>query len=321
MNILVLVGGESAEREVSLDSGKAIAAALQGAGHEVLSVDAGSDRQELELFTGGKPEQVEPTAGVAGNLADYACVFIALHGGSGEDGTLQALLDLAGIRYTGSGARASAIAMDKYRSKLIFTALGIPTPEMSFFGGLEEALDHPGNWPLPVVVKPNSQGSTVGLSIVRDSDEMQSALELAAKYDHELLVEKYIAGREITVAVLGDEALPVVEIIPKSGFYDYRAKYVAGESQYVCPAKIPAAVSESAQRYALTAFRALGCAGYARIDFRLDDAGNLYCLELNTLPGMTGTSLVPKAAKAAGIEFPELLQRIIEMATNASTRK
>ncbi|MFH2055109.1 MAG: D-alanine--D-alanine ligase [bacterium] len=335
MKILVLVGGESAEREVSLNSGKAIVSALQQAGHEVLSVDAGSDRRELELFSTGQlasaasaqDAQIATTTAANANvtgpheLQDYDCVFIGLHGGTGEDGTLQALLDLAGIRYTGSGARASAIAMDKYRSKLIFKALDIPTPEMYFFGGLNEALPAADGWPLPLVVKPNAQGSTVGLSIVRDESELRGALELAAEYDREILIEKYIPGREITVAILGDEPLPVVEIIPKSGFYDYRAKYTAGESEYVCPAVLAAETTARAQSHALTAFKALGCAGYARVDFRLDENENLYCLELNTLPGMTATSLVPKAARAAGLSFGELLQRIIELATSANLRK
>ena len=322
MNILILVGGESAEREVSLDSGRAVAIALRGAGHEVLAIDAGNSREELEMLTAGELQakavvsgEVQASGEVPGKLADFDCVFIALHGGSGEDGTLQALLDLAGVCYTGSGVQASALAMDKYRSKLVFNALGIPTPRQFFFGRKAEALTVRDDWPLPLVVKPNAQGSTVGLSIVREADELDAALELAAKYDTHLLIEEYIPGRELTVAVLGDQALPVVEIIPRSGFYDYRAKYAAGKTEYICPAELSDSVARAAQQHALTAFHGIGCRGYARVDFRLADDNNLYCLEINTLPGMTDTSLVPKAAAATGISFAQLLERIIELAT------
>ncbi len=321
MKLLILVGGESAEREVSLSSGRAVATALRSAGHEVLAIDAGNSREELEMFTAGELQakaiissEAKASGEIAGELADFDCVFIALHGGSGENGTLQALLDLAGVCYTGSGVQASALAMDKYRARLVFKALGIPTPKQYFFGQIAEALAVSEQWPLPLVVKPNAQGSTVGLSIVREASELLAALELAAKYDTNLLIEEYIPGRELTVAVLGDQALPVVEIVPKSGFYDYRAKYAAGETEYICPAELPDLVARAAQQHALTAFHGIGCQGYARVDFRLDDDHNLYCLEVNTLPGMTDTSLVPKAAAATGIGFAGLLERIIKLA-------
>lgn len=328
MKVLILVGGESAEREVSLNSGKAVAAAFKDAGHRATMLDVGSDRRELELVTSGVIEgqsvasasDLDSAAEPPTRFTDYDCVFIALHGGSGEDGTLQALLDLAGVCYTGSGVRGSAIAMDKYRSKLILNSVGIPTPEMIFFGNLNEALAAYDSWPLPLVVKPNSEGSTVGLSIVRERSELRPALELAAKYDAEILVEAYIAGRELTVTILGDEALPVVEIVPKSGFYDYKAKYTAGETEYICPAKVSESVTRQIQEFSLMAFSALGCDGYARVDFRMDEQEKLYCLEANTAPGMTATSLVPKAAHAAGMSFAQLLERIVELARDKHRR-
>jgi D-alanine-D-alanine ligase len=277
--------------------------------------------------SGGPPATRQPrTDEVAvGNLSQPDCVFIALHGGSGEDGTLQAILDLAHVSYTGSGMFASAVAMDKYRSKIIFEGVGIPTPKLRFFGTAAEAREFVATAAAvqgpPLVVKPNAQGSTVGLSIVREHSELSAAVQLAADYDGHILIEDYIAGRELTVAVLGDQALPVVEIIPRSGFYDYRAKYTAGESTYVCPAELEPDVTTRIKDYALLAFKTLGCFGYARVDFRLDQEHRLFCLELNTLPGMTSTSLVPKAARAAGMTFAQLLQRIVRLALDKETTK
>jgi D-alanine-D-alanine ligase len=215
--------------------------------------------------------------------------------------------------------------MDKYRSKIIFEGVGIPTPKLRFFGTAAEAREFIAAaataYGQPLVVKPNAQGSTIGLSIVRDHTELPAAVQLAAEYDSHILIEDYIAGRELTVAVLGDEALPVVEIIPRSGFYDYRAKYTAGESTYVCPAELEPDVTDRIKDYALLAFKTLGCFGYARVDFRLEEEHRLFCLELNTLPGMTATSLVPKAARAAGMTFEQLLQRIVRLALDKETTK
>jgi D-alanine-D-alanine ligase len=333
MNILVLAGGDSAEREVSLSSGAEVRQALGVLGHKVRMLDAGSGQKRLEMLATGQLVSDGDESGTlhasvpAGDghhierdqLRHYDCVFIALHGGAGENGTLQAVLDLAGVRYTGSGMFASAVAMDKYRSKIIFEAIGIPTPKLRFFGSNSSAQsfaigDEAAALTYPVVVKPNAQGSTIGLSIVPEFKNLASAIELAAEYDKEIVIEDYVAGRELTVAILGDEAFPVVEIVPKSGFYDYRAKYTSGECNYICPAPIDGEVAENAREYALRAFRTLGCSGYARIDFRMNQENELFCLELNTLPGMTSTSLVPKAAKAAGLDFGQLLERIIELA-------
>lgn len=314
LNILVLVGGDSAEREVSLSSGAEVARALEMLGHEVKTLDTGRGVETLGVFTG---EQLPGNALASFRQAD--CVFNALHGGVGENGTLQAMLDLAGVRYTGSGMFASAVAMDKYRSRIIFEAVGVPVPPLRFFGTIADArkfLDsrEASELHFPVVVKPNTQGSTIGLSIVARQEDLERAFNLAAEHDSYVLVEDYIAGRELTVAILGKEALPVVEIIPKSGFYDYRAKYTSGESSYVCPAEIDDSVRTAAMDYAMNAFTTLGCDGYARVDFRLNEKNELFCLELNTLPGMTTTSLVPKAAKAVGMSFEQLLQRIVDLA-------
>jgi len=243
-------------------------------------------------------------------------VVIGLHGGIGENGTIQALLDLAKIPYSGSGVLASALAMNKLMSKRIFETQDVPTPEYLFFKkNMDQALAqsrveskfHP-----PIVVKPNEEGSTVGLTIVKNWKEFQKAFDLAADYG-DVLVESYIAGRELTVTVVGDEAFPVIEIIPEGGFYDYEHKYTKGKTNYVCPAEIPASVSDDARRLAKKAFDALGCEGYARVDFRLSTDQQLFCLEVNTLPGMTATSLVPKAAKAAGLEFEDLVEKIVQL--------
>lgn len=330
MKILVLAGGESQEREVSLNSGKAVAAALQSAGHEIKIVDTLNGR---DLLGGGAVAQGDSQTGSASALArssrfdlalpqsldDCDVVFIALHGGLGENGTLQALFDLAKIPYTGSGVLASALAMDKQRAKLIMDSVGVPTPQTIFFGKEADLFRFCGGDEItaadyPIVVKPNSEGSTVGITIAGNYEELIHGIRLALDYDDFILLEEYIPGRELTVAVLGDEALPVVEIVPKDGFYDYAHKYTSGASEYICPAPLDPQVDADIKEYALTAFQVLGCHGYARADFRLNPKNQLFCLEMNTLPGMTSTSLVPKAAKAAGISFEQLLTRIVDLA-------
>lgn len=244
--------------------------------------------------------------------------WLALHGGAGEDGTIQALLDLAGIRYTGSGVLGSALAMDKDLSKHLFRAAGVPTAdwrmvmagdatpwlELGYAKAVFAALGE------RVVVKPSKQGSTVGLSIVKAPEELTGAIAEAFKHDDEVMLEAFVPGRELTVAVLGGKALPVGEIIPKHEIYDYECKYVPGMAEEIFPAPISEEVRETVQRYAMLAYAGLKLRGCARIDFRLHPDGGLYCLEANTLPGMTGTSLVPQAAQAAGIGFPELCERI-----------
>ncbi len=346
MKIVVLLGGTSAERDVSLVSGRAIGAALETRGHDVLLVDPAvgpaAIEPSVEATIGRRPPEMRAESGaalraVSGDAVRRAdVVFVALHGGTGEDGTVQGLLELAGKRYTGSGVRASAIAMDKRVSKLLFHAAGVPTPDWLVVSttagpkrdgsrGVAPSLPRDvtrgeaarmvadlGGY--PVVVKPNDQGSTVGLSIVRDEDGLASAVELAASFSPHVLVERFIEGREMTVAVLGDEALPVVEIAPKSGFYDYESKYTPGATVYTCPADIGTGVATDLKEAAFRAFHALGCRGFARVDFRLSPDGEPSCLEVNTVPGMTETSLVPMAARAAGIEFDELVDRIVSLA-------
>jgi D-alanine-D-alanine ligase len=337
LRVLVLAGGKSAERDVSLASGDAVSRGLSEAGFTVLQLDPGVSPHAVEWnpqATGARigsapPEQsaLAVAGGTTGTILSPAdlpladlrstdVVFIALHGGDGEDGHLQALLDMAGIPYTGSGMLASALAMDKNAAKRIFAAEGIPTPEW-------RVLDHPDEWDfadlqealgLPLIVKPNAQGSTVGLTLVQDESQWLPALDEAFRWDKRVIVEEYIPGRELTVGVLGGEPLPVVEMRPRHGIYDYECKYTPGQTEYLCPAPLSAAQTRMVQEQGMEAFRALGCRGSARADFRLSPDGHLFCLEMNTLPGMTAISLVPQAAKAAGIEFPELLRRICRLA-------
>jgi D-alanine-D-alanine ligase len=348
LKIAVLYGGTSAERNVSLVSGRAVALALADRGHDVLLVDPakgdaplGPREAEAAASVGSDPppilyEDGSTLRAIAGEAVQSAdAVFIALHGGSGEDGTIQGLLDLAGKRYGGSGVLASALAMDKRTSKVIFREVGVRTPEwatlsreaLGELGARVGSPSFPGDFPpdraqdaveqvggLPVVVKPNDQGSTVGLSVVRAEEELAPAVELAAGYSPHVLIERYVPGREVTVAVLGSEALPVVEIVPRGGLYDYRSKYTKGMSAYHCPADLPGSVADELAAAGRTAFQALGCRGYARVDFRLSPDDGCHCLEVNTAPGMTEVSLVPMAADAAGIDFGELVERILTMA-------
>jgi D-alanine-D-alanine ligase len=336
-HILFLVGGDSAERDVSFASGKSIYQALIERGYKVTVADPG--RPEIapssnadDIFTGtgisAGPPQIEADVFARRNsFMEYMCrfrgmnfdvVFNALHGGVGEDGTLQACLDYLGIPYTGCGAVASALAMNKNLSKILAEAAGVPIIPGMY---IEKAtLQDPeitnrirGEVGFPLVVKPNGQGSSVGVSIVNEAAGLPAALSLAALHDRAVIVERYIDGSEITASILGEEVLPLIEIRPKQGFYDYRNKYTSGASEYLVPAPIDAKAREAIQSAALCAYRTLGCTVYARVDFRLAKAGGHYYLEVNTLPGMTANSLVPKAAAAAGIDFPELVERIIQL--------
>lgn len=329
MKVAVLMGGRSAEREVSLMTGRGIAASLRQLGHDVLAVDAASGQQ----LTAGQEDQatlsvaLDPTAEsrlLAGEgLRAAEVVFIALHGGAGENGTMQALLELAGKPYTGSGVMASALAMNKAMSKRLFERDGIPTPPWQLVPAdaapADVDVDRLGGY--PIVVKPNEEGSTVGLTIVHESEGLEPALRVAAEHGHETLVERFIPGRELTVAVLGHEPLPVVEIRPKSGFYDYKAKYTSGMSEYECPARLSDALSTRIMDFGLRASRALGCAGVSRADFRLSPEDEPFCLEVNTIPGMTPTSLVPMAAKARGMSYDQLVERIVELAVAEDRRR
>jgi len=328
INIAVFIGGTSPEREVSKSSGQAIYKAINELGYNCTLIDPayGTDQPDKEekFFSKDdhiniKNENILKT--VNSNLLDNIdLVFLALHGKWGEDGIIQSLLELRGIRYTGSGVFSSTISMDKAFSKIIFQENNVNSAE-SFtitdqFMPDEVINKISEDFGFPCVVKPNDQGSTVGLTIVKKEDEVQSAIKSALQFSDIALVEKYIAGREMTVAILEDEALPVLEIIPKSGFYDYKSKYTSGMSEYIVPADIPKDVSNNLQEQALIAFRSLRCKVYGRVDFRLSEDNRPYCLEVNTLPGMTATSLVPKMANAVGISFNELIDRIIRNSLN-----
>jgi D-alanine-D-alanine ligase len=330
MKITVLMGGTSSERNVSLASGIRIVLALRERGHDVIALDPArgviSGAEEKELSTGKvgtKPPSLESLSKVAEgaflpNLtsmkeiknADVA--FLALHGGKGEDGTIQALLDMAGVKYTGSGHLSSALAMDKDLSKKLFRAEDVQTADWLMVPVEIERVE--GILGLPVIVKPSKQGSTVGLTLVKKREDLIPAIEEASKYDDEVMIERFVPGRELTVGVLGEIALPVGEIISKHEIYDYECKYTAGMAREEFPAKLSPEATARVQQQALAGFRALKLRGYARIDFRLTEEGEFYCLEANTLPGMTELSLIPQGAAAMGISFPELCERIVKLA-------
>lgn len=333
MKITVMMGGTSAERDVSLASGVRIVEALRRGGHTVTPLDPAvgmlSEQAFTELAQGvmkRQPptlEQLKHIAGaelspVLGSLpavrgADV--VFLGLHGGHGEDGTVQAMLDAAQVCYTGSGHLASALAMDKDLSKILFRAAGVSTADWLMAPATAEQVEAVMGW--PVIVKPSKQGSTVGLTKVTAPSELDAAVREAFLYDDEVMIERFIPGRELTVGILGDDALPVGEIIPKHELYDYECKYTAGMAREEFPAALTRTEVATVQAQARRAFQALKLDGYARIDFRLTEEGTFYCLEANTLPGMTELSLIPQAAKAAGISFDELCERIVQLALRA----
>ena len=325
--VALLVGGTSPEREVSKMSGKGVLGALKSLQYPIVIIDPAyglNQPKEEEKFFLEKDYSVISNRNcidaINSNLFDDVdIVFSALHGKWAEDGTVQSLLELRGLKYTGSKILASALAMDKEMSKVIFRQAGVQTADWFSVSSLnfeskkiiDQIKHHLG---FPCIIKPNDQGSTVGLKLVKEESEFAEAVKVALQFSSKALIEKYISGRELTVAVLINEALPVLEIVPKSGLYDYQSKYTSGMSEYIVPAKIPDEISKKAQDFALKAFHSLGCEGYARVDFRLSNESELFCLEVNTLPGMTPLSLVPKAAKAVGISFEELIKRIIEQA-------
>lgn len=304
MRIIVLMGGSSTEREVSLCTGRAVASGLRSLNYDVIEYD-------INPFHGKGIEDLIRS----GLLFDVDIVFIALHGGEGEDGRIQAVLELLGVAYTGSGVEASAVCMDKIATKIFFEHYCLPTPEWFVLddsnptSGIVDQIEAIGGF--PVVVKPSDQGSTVGVSIVLSKEQIESAVAEARRYSERILIEKYIDGRELSVPVLCEEVFPIVEIIPSTGFYDYTRKYTKGETDYRCPADLDDNVRKKIENSALKAFQVLGCSGVARVDVRLGRDGTGYLLEVNTIPGMTETSLVPMAAQAIGISFPNLLERIV----------
>lgn len=325
MKIVVLMGGTSSEREVSLSSGRNIAAALERSGHEVTLLDTVlpmEQRQnalpvtEKEIKDGDR-NLVCLLTDPQIQAADF--IFSALHGGSGENGVAQGLLQTLGFRFNGSSAEGCAIAMDKVVTKMIFEKNDIPTPKWMYFER-KNGLDYPAivtaiehNFSFPLVIKPGHEGSTVGLTIVEKREQIQPAVDEALKYNSVFLVEEYIAGRELTVAILGEQALPIVEIRPRHGIYDYECKYTSGMSEYQVPAELDARLAAEIQAQSVRAFHLLRCGGYGRMDLRLSSDQQPFFLEMNTLPGMTATSLVPKAARAVGLSFEDLLEEIIRL--------
>lgn len=330
MKITVLMGGASSERDVSLASGLRIVDALRTRGHSVTAFDPATGRIDEEMLdalrgssVGVAPPSLEALRGLTkaslrtdlasmSEIRNADVVFLGLHGGQGEDGTVQALLDMAGVVYTGSGHLASALAMDKELSKILFRAACVGTADWLMAPKPVEEVERELGF--PVVVKPSKQGSTVGLTVVKRRDDYEAAVREAFLHDDEVMIERFIPGREFTVGVLGGEALPVGEIKPQHEIYDYECKYTAGMATEEFPANLSQSETKEVQAQAIRAFHALKLQGCARIDFRMDAAGAFYCLEANTLPGMTGLSLVPQAAAAAGIGFEELCERIVLLA-------
>jgi D-alanine-D-alanine ligase len=297
--IVVLQGGHSEEREVSLTSSAQIGTALEEAGYDVRHIDPIDFETLISCIDDVKRHQP-------------LIVFNGLHGGYGEDGTIQTIMDCASLKYTGSGSKASMLAMDKHIAKLIAKSLKIPYPkhillEQETDMQTEELIAEIG---LPMVIKPNNSGSSVGVTIVKDESQIEEAIKSAFEYDNVIMCEKYIEGKELTVSILGKKALPIVEIRPKNGWYDYTNKYSHGKTEYIVPAPLDERRAIVIQDYALLIYHQLGCQAYVRVDFRYD-GNKFYFLELNTLPGMTPLSLTPMAAKEAGFSFIEMLEEII----------
>ncbi|MFH1659022.1 MAG: D-alanine--D-alanine ligase [Pseudomonadota bacterium] len=294
--VAVLFGGTSAEREVSLNSGSRVLAALQGQGIDAHAFDPAS--QPLDALKG------------------YDRAFIALHGRHGEDGTIQGALEVMHIPYTGSGVLASALAMDKFRTKLMWQAAGLAIPEYALltadsdFGDIEEELG------LPLFVKPAREGSSIGVTKVKQRGALKAAYAEAARHDPLVIAEKGVMGGEYTVGIIGDEAMPIIKIEPATEWYDYEAKYNRDDTKYLCPCGLPEAKEMEIRKGALEAFRVLGGRGWGRVDFLMDEDGKHYFLEVNTAPGMTDHSLVPMAARVNGMDYPTLVRRVLELATN-----
>lgn len=350
MDIVVLAGGLSTERDVSFGTGSNVAEALRELGHRVILLDVfmgysdqpedlagifarseeasasvaaiSSEAPDLDAIRKSRKDQSSsffgPNVIELCRMADI--VFMALHGENGEDGRIQAAFDLYGIKYTGTGFLSSALAMDKELSKRLFLANGIPTPEGISMKkeGCQWDFDETG-LTLPCVVKPCCGGSSIGVSIVRTREEYQKALEEAFRWEEKIIIESYIQGREFSVGVIDFKALPVIEIAPLEGFYNYKNKYSAGSAVETCPAELPEHITKKMQQYAEDVAKALGLDTYSRMDFLLDGQGGLYCLEANTLPGMTSVSLLPQEALAVGISFEELCEEIIRISMKKYT--
>ncbi|HAM16238.1 MAG TPA: D-alanine--D-alanine ligase [Eggerthellaceae bacterium] len=302
--VALLAGGTSGERSISINSGNGAREALLEAGYDVDWIDPASKEDLKKLID---------------NTYDVA--FLCLHGKMGEDGTVQGMLELLGIPYTCSGIQASAIAMDKAKSKILYENAGIPTaPSMTIERGKEYNRDEIVNKiGVPCVVKPATEGSALGVEIVEEVGELEQTIERVLEIDSLIVIEKFVKGDEITVAILGNDdayALPVIQIVPKGEFYDFESKYAPGGSEHICPAPMPEEITSVAQEFAIRAHHALGCSGVSRSDFIIDENGKPWILETNTIPGMTATSLLPDAARAGGMTFPELCTALIEYALN-----
>ena len=294
--VAVLFGGTSAERAVSLNSGSRVLAALQGQGIDAHAFDPAS--QALDELKG------------------YDRAFIALHGRHGEDGTIQGALEVMHTPYTGSGVLASALAMDKFRTKLMWQAAGLAIPSYVLLTADTDFAAVEARLGLPMFVKPAREGSSIGVTKVKNSGELKAAYEEAARHDPLVIAEKAITGGEYTVGIIGDQALPIIKIEPATEWYDYEAKYNRDDTRYLCPCGLPEKQEEMIRQEALAAFRILGGRGWGRVDFLMDSAGNHYFLEVNTAPGMTDHSLVPMAARVAGMDYPALVCRVLELATH-----
>jgi D-alanine-D-alanine ligase len=324
LRIVLLAGGSSPEREISLRSGKAVYRALLELNHEVFLIDPALGKNQPqspeEFFNPSLHKELVKTTNYLDAFQlevfkNVDLVFIILHGKWGEDGTVQSILDLMNIKYTGSGVLGSSIGIDKHISKVIAKHTGISTPEWKVLKSYEmfdeeKILEEVG---LPCIFKPNDQGSTIGFSLVEKKEELKKAFEEASKYSDKVLIERYIKGRELTVSILGNEALPIIEVKPKHQLYDYECKYTKGMTEYICPAELDEDLAKEIQRQALVAFSSCRCEVFGRVDFILDENNIPYFLEINTLPGMTDLSLVPMAAKSIGLSFNELINKIIEL--------
>jgi len=333
MRILVLMGGSSPERMVSLKSGEAVADGLNRKGHQVLKMDPArpekvftSSEKLCEGLIGETPAGKNEPLDVHRIETLLQCIkkysidlmFPMLHGGWGEDGRLQAVLELADIPFVGSGSASSALAMNKHLAKRIVSSEGVLTPEYYFVprNSLDKIPHICRKFGYPLVIKPNASGSTVGVTILPDDRNLNQAIELAAAQQDDVLVERYIPGRELTAGLLEGQGMSVVEIVPQDGYYDYKHKYTSGQSNYICPANLEAKITRRCLEQSAIAFQLLGCQVYGRVDFRLTNDGKLYFLEVNTIPGMTDQSLVPKSAAAIGISFDELVNRIAVISMN-----
>jgi D-alanine-D-alanine ligase len=337
MRIAVLFGGVSEERDVSVASGAQVVRALTSLGHDVIAVDTARGAlppaEHAQLMTTGvavEPPSAQTLSLVRRNarmlvreapeLRQADVVFIALHGGSGEDGTIQALFDLAGIPYTGTGHFGSAYAMDKDVAKRLFRSADVPTPDWLMAPVDTHAVTAALGF--PVIVKPNKQGSSVGLTVVGDQDALSDAVDRAYRYDGEVMVERFVAGRELTVGVLEGRALVVGEIRPRlDAVFDYASKYQPDGADEIFPADLPTETTTLIRDLAVRAHHAVKAGSYSRVDFRLDEAGQPWCLEVNTVPGMTATSLLPQSAEAAGLDFPHLCERLCEIARRERGQK